>query len=94
MKRKKLLVKMFGQEDTVSVEFYDKADRALVENIIKDNLIRKVKQENYSPVSEPVIAEHKYLKQLGERFIPVPDKTEADLIILHTTVKVVKAVQL
>jgi hypothetical protein len=89
-----LLVEMFGQEDTVSVEFYDKADRALVEDIIKENIIRKAKQEKYSPVSEPVISEYEYLKQIGERFIPVPGKAEADLIIFRTTVKVVKAVQL
>jgi len=90
MTRKTRLVKMFGQEDTVSAEFYNKADKALIESIIKENLIRKVKQENYSSISEPVIVEHKYLKQIGERFISVPNKVEADLIIFHTTVKVVK----
>lgn len=85
-----LLVEMFGQEDTVSVAFYDGADKALVEGLIKDNLIRKAKGQNYSPISEPVISIYEYLKIIGEGFMPVPDKAEADLIVLRTTVKVVK----
>lgn len=89
-----LLVEMFGQEDTVSAEFFDKADTELVEKIIKETIIRKAKQENYQPITEPVISVHKYLKKIGERFMPVPYKADADLIVLHTTVKVVKAVQL
>ena len=85
-----LPVEMFGVLDTVSKEFFDKADKTMVENIIKENLIRKVKQENYTPISQPIISEYQYVKQFGDFFNPVPDRAEADLILLKTTVKVVK----
>jgi len=94
MTHDELLIEMLGQEDTISVEFYNKADKELVESIIKDNIIRKAKQQKYSPISEPVISIYEYLKKNGEGFMRVPDETEADLIIFRTTVKVVKAVQL
>lgn len=81
---------MFGQEDTVSVKFYDGADKTLVENIIKENIIRKAKIQKYSPISEPIISINEYLKQIGEGFMRVPDKAEADLIVFRTTVKVIK----
>lgn len=90
MTHDELLVEMFGQEDTVSVVFYDEADKALVEGVIKENIIRKAKRQNYSPISEPVIAVYEYLKRIGKDFMPVPDKAEADLIVFRTTVKVVK----
>lgn len=90
MTHKEFVVEMFCQEDTVSAEFYDRADKALIEGVIKENLIRKAKGQNYSPISEPVISEYEYLKQIGENFIPVPDKADADLIVLRTTVKVIK----
>lgn len=90
MTHKEFVVEMFGQEDTISAEFFDRADKELYENIIKENIIRKVKQQNYSPISEPVISEYEYLKKIGENFIPVPDKADADLIVLRTTVKVIK----
>ena len=79
---------MFGQEDTVSKEFLDKADKALIEIIIKENIILKTKQQNYSPISEPVISEYEFLKQVGKYFMPVPDRDDADLIVFRTTVKV------
>jgi len=87
---KELPVEMFGVQDTVSKEFFDKTDKTIVENIIKENLIWKVKQENYRPVSEPVISEYQYVKQFGDFFTPVSNRDEADLILFRTTVKVVK----
>lgn len=90
MKNKKVKIKMFGQEDTVSAEFYERADKGLIEIIIKENLIHKVKQQKYKQISEPVISEYEYLKQNVERFVRVPDKAEADLIVFRTTVKVIK----
>jgi hypothetical protein len=83
-------VEMFGQEDTVSVEFWNKADKTLVENIIKENILCRVKAKNYSPISEPVISIYEYLKRIGDDFTRVSDKDEADLIVFHTRVKVVK----
>ena len=83
-------VKMFGQEDTVSVEFWDKTDKTLVENIIKENILYSVKAKKYSPISEPVISIYEYLKRIGDDFMRVSDKDEADLIVFHTRVKVVK----
>jgi hypothetical protein len=90
MTHDELLVEMFGQEDTVSAKFFDRADKELVENVIKENIIRKAKGQNYSPISEPVISVYEYLKKIGDNFMPVPTKTEADLIVFRTTVKVVK----
>jgi len=90
MKNKKVKIEMFGQEDTVSAEFYERADKAIVKIILKENLIHKVKQQKYKQISEPVISEYEYLKQIGERFVRVPDKAEADLIVFRTTVKVIK----
>ena len=90
MTNEELPVEMFGSLDTVSKEFFDKADKTMVENVIKENLIRKVKQEDYRPVSEPVISEYQYVKQFGDFFTPVSDRAEADLILYRTTVKVVK----
>jgi hypothetical protein len=90
MTNEELPVEMFGSLDTVSKEFFDKADKTMVENVIKENLIRKVKQEDYRLVSEPVISEYQYVKQFGDFFTPVSDRAEADLILFRTTVKVVK----
>ena len=90
MTNEELPVEMFGVLDTVSKEFFDKADKTMVENVIKENLIRKAKQENYSPISEPVISEYEYVKQFGDFFTSVSDRDEADLILFRTTVKVVK----
>lgn len=90
MTHDELLVEMFGQGDTVSLAFYKQADKELVEGVIKDTLIRKAKGQNYSPISEPVISVYGYLKKIGDDFMPVPDKAEADLIVFRTTVKVVK----
>ena len=90
MTHDEVLVELFGVEDTVSRKFFDKTDKTIVENIIKENLIRKVKQEDYRPVSEPVISEYQYVKQFGDFFTPVSNRAEADLILLRTTVKVVK----
>lgn len=90
MKKNKVLVEMFGSEDWIETEFFNNADKELVENIIKENIIRKAKQEKYFPIAEPVIVEDRYLKRIGEGFMPVPDKAQSNIIVLHTTVKVTK----
>lgn len=94
MKNKKLKVEMFGNEDWVETEFLNNTNKELVETIIKENLIRKVKAQGYSPISEPVVVEDRYLKRIGEGFMPVSNKEDSKITVLRTTVKAVKAVQL
>ena len=88
MTHDELIVEMFGTEDWVATEILN-SSKELVESLIKENLIRKAKEEKYRPIADAVVVEHQYLKRLGERFIPVPDKSESEITVLRTTVKVV-----
>ena len=90
VKKKKLRIQMFGTEDWVETEFLNNAQTKLVETILKENLLLKVKGQGYSPISQPVVIEDRYLKKIGKNFMPVPNKTDSKITVFRTTLKAIK----
>ena len=90
MSQDEVLIEIFAQEDLISAKFFNRTDKEIVQNVFKENIMHKVRQQNYSAISEPITSEYAYLKRVGERMMPIPDKTDADLIVLRTIVKCVK----